>query len=102
MASESIKKILEAEAAANKKMAEARQSCEDRINNASGSAASAVQKKLGEAAAESEKERNDYQAKLVSYTENAEKECARKLNEISAAAEKNMSKAADMIIEKYF
>lgn len=102
MASEAVKKILEAEAQANKKTADAKQRSEDMINDAMGNAAAAVQKKLSEAAAEAERERADYLARLKSYTENAENECGKRLEAISAAAEKNMNKAADAIIEKYF
>ncbi|MBQ8582803.1 MAG: hypothetical protein IJ487_03590 [Ruminococcus sp.] len=102
MASEAVKKILEAEAQANKKNVDAKQRSEDMINDAMGNAAAAVQKKLSEAAAEAERERADYLAQLKSYTENAENECSKRLEAISAVAEKNMNKAADAIIEKYF
>lgn len=102
MASEAVKKILEAETESGRKTAEARQRSENMINSAVGSSAHTVQKKLSEAAAESEKEKADYLAKLASYTENAENECRMKLKELSTIADSNMEKAADAIIAKYF
>lgn len=102
MASEAVKKILEAEAESGRKTAEARQRSENMINSAVGSSAHTVQKKLSEASAESEKEKAGYLAKLASYTENVENECRMKLKELSAIADSNMEKAADAIIAKYF
>lgn len=102
MASEAVKRILEAEAESGRKTAEARQRSEDMINDAVGSSAHTVQKKLSEAAAEAEKEKAEYFARLTSYTENAEHECRLKIEELSAIADRNMKRAADAIIAKYF
>ncbi|HRR77062.1 MAG TPA: hypothetical protein P5191_09685 [Ruminococcus sp.] len=53
MASETVKKILEAEALADRKTSEARQRRDDVINDAQGKAALTVQKSLTEASKES-------------------------------------------------
>ena len=53
MASEAVKKILEAEALSDKRNAEARKQRDEIINSASGSSSLAIQKKITEAASDS-------------------------------------------------
>ena len=71
MASEAVKKILEAEALSDKKNAEARRQREDIISSASGSSSLAIQKKISEATSEASKLRQSYDSKLESYRKKA-------------------------------
>lgn len=102
MASEAVKKILEAEALADKKTAEARIKREEIINSASGSSALAIQKRISEATAEAAKLRADYDSKLVEYKKKADVEYEEKLKEIRAVSEENSDRAVDEIIKKFF
>ena len=102
MASEAVKKILEAEALSDKRNAEARKQRDEIINSASGSSSIAIQKKITEAASEAAKIRDDFSVKLNEYEKNAEAECNKKIDNIKQLAEKNMSSAVDEIIARYF
>ncbi|MBR1430908.1 hypothetical protein [Ruminococcus sp.] len=102
MASEAVKKILEAEALSEKKNAEARRRREDIISSASGSSSLAIQKKISEAASEVSKLRQAYSSKLESYKYNAEAECQNKISEIKKLAGSNTDKAVDEIIRRFF
>lgn len=102
MASEAVKKILEAEALSEKKTAEARRQRDEIISSASGSSSLSIQKKITEAASEAAKIREGYAEKFMSYEKNAEDECSKKIQSIQQLAEKNMSSAVDEIISRYF
>ncbi|WP_295075246.1 hypothetical protein [Ruminococcus sp.] len=102
MASEAVKRILEAEALSDKKNAEARKQRDDIISNATGRSALAIQKKLGEAHTELSKLKADYDRKLENYRKNAEAECQKKNDSIKQQADKNTGKAVDEIISRYF
>lgn len=102
MASDAVKRILEAESEANRKNAEARKRQEEMINNAVGNSALTIQKKLSEANAESDRIRKDYDAKLQEYRSNAEADFENELARLKDISEKNMSKAVEAIISKVF
>jgi vacuolar-type H+-ATPase subunit H len=102
MASEAVKKILEAEALSDKKNAEARRQRDDIISSASGKSSLAIQKRLSDAHSELSKLKSDYDKKLEEYKKNAEVECQKKIDSIRQQAEKNMGKAVDEIINRYF
>ncbi len=102
MASEAVKKILEAEALSDKKNAEARKQRDEIISSASGSSSLAIQKKIAEATSEAVKIRERYNEKLKEYEKNAENECLKKINGIKQLAEKNMDSAVSVIISRYF
>lgn len=102
MASEAVKKILEAEALSDKKNAEARRQRDEIISSASGSSSLAIQKKIAEATSEAVKIREGYSEKLKEYEKNAESECIKKINDIKQLAEKNMDSAVSEIISRYF
>lgn len=102
MASEAVKKILEAEAISDKKNAEARKQRDEIINSASGSSSLAIQKKIAEATSEAVKFRESYNEKLKKYEQDAENECDKKINSIKQLAEKNMESAVNEIISRYF
>ena len=102
MASEAVKKILEAEALSEKKNAEARKQRDDIISSASGKSSLAIQKKLSDAHSELSKLKSEYDKKLEEYKKNAEAECQKKIDSIRQQAEKNMGKAVDEIINRYF
>ena len=102
MASESVKKVLEAEAESDRKISEARQRSEEIISEAERNSALAIQKKLGEASAEAAKLKVDYEEKLKAYTEKANAECQRKISDIKAKSEKNTDNAVAAIIKEFF
>ncbi|WP_295069479.1 hypothetical protein [Ruminococcus sp.] len=102
MASEAVKKILEAEAISDKKNAEARRQRDDIISSASGSSSLAIQKKIAEATSEAVKIREGYNEKLKEYEKNAESECTKKIGSIKQLAEKNMDSAVNEIISRFF
>ena len=99
MASESVKKVLEAEAESDRKISEARQRSDEIIKEAERNSALAIQKKLGEASAEAVKLKIDYEEKLKAYTE---KECQRKISDIKSKSEKNTDNAVEAIIKEFF
>ena len=96
MASDAVKKVISAEQTAEKLNAE------DIISSAKQQAVVAVQKKLAEAKAEAEKIRKSDNGKLAEYTENAEKNCAEKLDVIRKQAENNADKAVNAVIDEFF
>ena len=102
MASEKIKKILEAEALSDKKNAEARRHRDEIIEAASGSSSLSIQKKISEAAAEAAGIKADFSKKAEEYKEKAGSECEKKLSELKSIAEKNMDKAIGALISSYF
>ena len=102
MASETVKKILEAEAEAEKRNADARRRAEEIINSAKSKAAVAVQKKLTEAMSESDKIRKENQSRLSDYISEAAAECNKTLEALESSAEKNMDAAVDSIIKGFF
>lgn len=102
MASEAIKRILEAESEVNKKNAEARKRKDEIINNAAGNSAHIIQKKIGEANAESDRQRIEYDKMLASHREKAEAELEKDLENLKDISEKNMSRTIDEIINSIF
>lgn len=102
MASETVKKILEAEAEADRKNADARSRAEEIISSAESKAAVAVQKKLTEARTECDRIRSANRERLAEYTGKAEEKCSRILGELKDSAEKNMDKAVESVINGFF
>ncbi len=102
MASESVKRILDAEAEADRKTADARKRAEEIITEAKQNGVVAVQKKVAEAKAESEKRKRSDQERLKKYAENAEKECGERLDELRDQLSKNSDKAVSAIISGFF
>ena len=102
MASEAVKKILEAEALSDKKNAEARKKRDEIIDAASGSSSLAIQKRLSEAHSEVEKLNADFDEKFKAYEKKAESECETNIDSIKQKAEKNMASAVDEIISRFF
>lgn len=102
MASEAVKKIIEAEALSDKKNAEARKKRDEIIDAASGSSSLAIQKRLSEAHSEVAKLKADFDEKFKTYEKNAESECKKNIDSIKQKAEKNMALAVDEIISRFF
>jgi len=102
MASEAVKKILEAESESNRKISEARQKSDEIIRNAQGGASLLIQKRISEANAAASKSRREYDKKLEEYTKQAQAECDRQIAAIQKQAQQNMSGAADEIIARFF
>ena len=102
MASEAVRRILEAEALSDKKNAEARKKRDEIIDAASGSSSLAIQKRLSEAHSEVAKLKADFDKSLKDYEKKAESECEKNINSIKQNAEKNMASAVDEIISRFF
>ena len=98
MASEAVKKILEAESESNRKISEARQKSEEIIRDAQGGASLLIQKRISEANTAALKSRSEYADKLGEYTRNAQAECDKQIAAIQQQAQQNMSGAVDEII----
>ena len=88
MASETVKKILEAEASSERRNAEARQKSEEIVSDAQRKAAIAVQKRLSDANAEAAGLREEVRKKA--------------LDEIRKRAKDNSEKAIKAIIDGFF
>lgn len=102
MASESVRKILDAEAEADRKNIDARKRAEEIVTQAQQNGAVAVQKRVAEAKAESEKRKRSDQERLKQYAENADKECSKRLDELRSQLSKNSDKAVSAIISGFF
>ena len=102
MASDSVKKILAAEAAAEKKNAAARAKCEEIVGNAQRNSAVAVQKKITEATIEADIIKRQNLQRLDDYRRQAEEKFLEQKNSIQQKAEKNMPEAIDGIIKAFF
>lgn len=102
MASEAVKKILEAEAEADRKSAQARARADDIVTAAERDASIAVQKRLTDAKTEIGRQREENSRKLEEYTAKAEEECAARLDELEKTAASNTDKAVEAIISRYF
>ena len=102
MASEAVKKILEAESESNRKISEARQKSKEIIRDAQGGASLLIQKRISEANTAALKSRSEYADKLGEYTRNAQAECDKQIAAIQQQAQQNMSGAVDEIIAKFF
>lgn len=102
MASESVKKILAAEADSEKKNSDAKKRRDEIINEATGKSSQAVQKRLALASLEAAKMRNDIKSKTEQYRREAENTCNDDIGIISSQAQKNMDKAIDAVISRFF
>ena len=102
MASETVQKILDAEAESEKKRIEANNRKEQLINEAKGKSSETIQKRISDAVRETEKLRSDYKQKLSEYVIESDKKCEEKLAELRSLAEKNVDNAVDAIIRDYF
>lgn len=102
MASESVKKILEAEAEADRLTDQARKKAEDMVIEAQQKSAVKRQKKLAEAKSEIEKIRQSNAAQLKEYSEKAQKECANELEKLKQMAHNNSDKAVSSVIDSFF
>lgn len=102
MASEAVKKILEAEALSDRKNADARRQRDDIISTASGRSSLAIQKKISEATSEAAKIRKVFDEKLVAYEKKSETACSEQISSIRQLAENNMDQAVDSIISRFF
>ena len=102
LASEAVKKILEAEAESEKKNAEARKRRDEIINDASGKSSLAVQKRISEASSETARLKKELEKKAAVYRKKAEETCDEQISDIRSAAEKNMDKAIDAVIAQFF
>lgn len=102
MASEAVRRILDAEAEANKSIADARKRAEEIVEQARQQGAVAVQKRLAEARAETEKIRQSDKKHLSEYRRNANEKCEKSLKLLQNKAKNNTEKAVAAIIDGFF
>lgn len=102
MASEAVKKILAAESESGQKTTDARKRRDEIIENAMGNSSIIIQKRLSDANKESNRIRSEYDKKLDEYQKNAKTDYDYQLAELKAMSEKNMDKAVDEIIARFF
>lgn len=102
MASDSVKKILAAEAAAEKKNIAARARCEEIVGNAQRNSDVAVQKKITEATIEADSIKRQNLKRLDDYRRQAEEKYSKQKDSVQKKAEKNMPEAIDSIINAFF
>ncbi len=102
MASETVKKILEAESESGKKIADAKRRSDDIISDAERYASVAIQKKLSEANIDIDKIKTRNAVKIADYTKIAEGNCSAALSEIKQKADENSDKAVDAVIKEFF
>lgn len=102
MASETVQKILNAEAESQRKNSDAARRKEELINDAKGRSSEAVQKRISDAVKETEKLKAEYEAKLKEYVKSADKKRDDELSELGSLAEKNSDKAVNAVIKEYF
>ena len=102
MSSDTVRKILLAEAQSDKKNSDARRRSDEIINDAERYSSIAIQKKLGEANTELSRKRSENARKLEEYTGNADDECSKLISEIEINAVKNSDKAVDAVINGFF
>lgn len=102
LASDSVKKILAAEAESDKKISDAKKMRDNIISDASGKASLAVQKRLSEASAEAVKLREDISKKTENYRREAESKCEEQLDFITSQAQKNTDNAIKAVISEFF
>lgn len=102
MASETVRRILDAEAEANKSIADARKRAEEIVEQAHQQGAIAVQKRLAEARDETEKIRQSDKKHLSEYRRTADEKCKRSLELLQNKANNNTEKAVAAIIDSFF
>ncbi|MBR2283955.1 MAG: hypothetical protein IJ874_06000 [Ruminococcus sp.] len=102
MASETVKRILAAEAEADRLTSEARARADDIISKAQQNAAIAVQKRLFDAKAEADRIRLENEKKLDGYKKQKQEEYAMQAAKLKVSCEKNMDKAVESVISGFF
>lgn len=102
MASETVNRILSAEAEYDRKLREARSRAEEIVRDAERSSSVAVQKKLGDANYEIQKIRAGNEEKLAEYTALAEEKCLKDIENIENMARLNFEKAVGAVIQTFF
>lgn len=102
MASDTVKKILAAEADSEKQNAAARQQAEDIVSEARRKASIAIQKRLSDANADAAKLREEGRKKAAEHAAAADAECQKSLEQIRKRAEDNSGKAVQAVIDGFF
>ena len=102
MPSDAVKKILSAEAEADRLNAGAKVRCEEIVRDAKQKAAVSIQKMLSQANAEADRLRSANAEKLKSYQESAQENCQKQIEELHRRAAENSEKAVDAIISGFF
>lgn len=102
MASEAVRKILDAEAESNRRNSEALRQSDGIISDADRYSALAIQKKISEASAETEKIREEYRKQEAIHAEKAKAECLAVIDRIKRQAEKNAENAINAVIREFF
>ena len=102
MASETVRRILAAEADADKLTSEARGRADDIITKAQQDAAITVQKRLSDAKAEADRIRLENEKKLDGYKKQKQEEYAMQAAKLRVSCDKNMDKAVESVISGFF
>ena len=102
MASEAVKRILAAEAEADKKSAQARARADEIVTDAEQKASIAAQKRLTDAKTEMSRLREENNRRLAEYTGKVDEECAAELSKLEKTATANSGKAVEAIIGRFF
>ncbi|MDE5764834.1 MAG: hypothetical protein K2I00_07690 [Ruminococcus sp.] len=102
MASEAVNRILNAEAEADKKIADARRRAEEIIEQAHQQGAVTIQKRIADARAETEKIRKSNNENLSKYWKNADRECEKSLELLRNQVNNNTEKAVSAITDRFF
>ena len=98
MASETVKKVLTAEAESDKAIAEARLTADKLVSNAEELAGRALSEKLEAAEKDCERIRADNQSRIDDFRRSSEESCRKQCEELKKLAELRMSGAADAVI----
>ena len=102
MASEAVNRILNAEAEADKKIADARRRAEEIIEQAHQQGAVTIQKRIADARAETEKISKSNNENLSKYWKNADRECEKSLELLRNQVNNNTEKAVSAITDRFF
>ena len=102
MASDTVKKVLAAEADSEKQNALARQQAEEIVSEAERKAAITIQKRLSDANAEAARLREEGRKKAADHAAAAEEECQKSLEEIRRRVQENSDKAVQAVIDGFF
>ncbi len=102
MASETVKKVLEAEAESDRIIAEANARSEDIIAEAEGASSREIQDSITRARTEADRLRAENADKIKQYREKCDKQCEAEKEKMKKLAESNMQAAVDSVIDTFF
>lgn len=102
MVSDTISRVLAAEADANEQLALARSRADKIVSAAENYSKNTLEKKLSAAQSECASIEMDYKQKISAFQDQIRKKCSAESDRIKALSETNMTAAADSIISSFF